>query len=591
MFHRGALLGGELAEPVKRLRKLALAKPIHLAANLGEHRHRGESRHPLPVPLRLLSDHRLRRRQRAVPPLEVRAHHRLEIVEIVEIDVVQLAHRRIDVARHGDVEDAERPVAAARDRGAHALLEHHRPRRGRGAEQQVDVGERVPRLLIVHRGRAVLRRQHHGAVVRPVRDDRRVHALLLQRRQRQLRHLAGAEHHGVTPGERAEDLLGELHRRAAHTQRAMADARLVAHAPRREQRGLEEPVEHRPRRGAAHLPRVAHLAMDLRLAHHHRVHARPPRERDARPSRGRGARIHTGSHPRRACRSAAASPRPPPPRRPRRDRAPCDCRWTAARSRARRLPARNRSSAGTTSARHEGQPLAHLERRAMMAHARARSPPWRHPLANHLRLHTLTEIGAEHFLRQARATGAARDGRACAGAATPARRAHARSVRRTACRWRREFASRHRARRRRSRQPRDRRSGASPSSRSGPPRAHPRRSPDSATARASAATAAFVARSLVAAITSSASFTSPASNTRDVSASLPARASSRMSSPAAGLITRTVAPASTNARALRAATSPPPTTSTRSPARLDQQRNAAHRNRPPPFVSAMRKAT
>ena len=57
------------------------------------------------------------------------------------------------------------------------------------------------------------------------------HSLLLQRRERELRHLASAEHHGTAPGEPAEDLLAQLHRGRADAQRAVTERRLAADAP------------------------------------------------------------------------------------------------------------------------------------------------------------------------------------------------------------------------------------------------------------------------------------------------------------------------------------------------------------------------
>ena len=87
---------------------------------------------------------------------------------------------------------------------------------------------------------------------------------------------------------------------------------------------------------AALLPRVAHLAVDLRLAEHHRVEAARHAEEVRAPPRGRGARSRAPTRPcrRRAAPTAHATRRVPRRRPIRRDRSRCGCRSTAGRSRA-----------------------------------------------------------------------------------------------------------------------------------------------------------------------------------------------------------------------------------------------------------------
>ena len=94
--------------PPQRVGQLLRAQRLHPSPHLGQRRHRGEPGEPIPVLRHLGVDELLGGRQLAPPALDVRRHHGLQVVEIVEKDVVQLADRRIDVARHGDVENAER---------------------------------------------------------------------------------------------------------------------------------------------------------------------------------------------------------------------------------------------------------------------------------------------------------------------------------------------------------------------------------------------------------------------------------------------------------------------------------------------------
>ena len=108
VFDCGALLGREVAEPPQRGGQLALAHPVHLVAELRHDGDRREAGDPLPVLLDLLGDHLLGRRQLALPALDVRVHHRAQVVEVVEEDVVHLARPR------------DRRRAAARCRGCTA---------------------------------------------------------------------------------------------------------------------------------------------------------------------------------------------------------------------------------------------------------------------------------------------------------------------------------------------------------------------------------------------------------------------------------------------------------------------------------------
>ena len=236
-------------------------------------------------------------------------------------------------------------------RVAHALRAHDRPRRRRGAEQQVHVGERVPGLVVVHRRRAVLRGERLRALEGAVRHDGRAHALLLQRRQRELGHLSGAEHHRAPAGERAEDLLGELHRRGADAQRAVPERRLAAHAAaRRAARVWKSRLSTAPdaARLASHASRTWPWICASPTTM--RVHAR----RDAEEVRG-GLAVapHVAVRARvarRAARTSIAHAAAPRLRaRPRRDRARCGCRWRAAPPRARRRRRAGARARGSTS--------------------------------------------------------------------------------------------------------------------------------------------------------------------------------------------------------------------------------------------------
>ena len=103
-------------------------------------------------------------------------------------------------------------------------------RRRRRAEQHVDVGDLRPAFVDVHRSRTVLFRKHGRALEGAVGDDRRADSLVHEALERELRHLAGPEHHRTPPGQRAEYLLRQLHRRRADARRAASERGLGADA-------------------------------------------------------------------------------------------------------------------------------------------------------------------------------------------------------------------------------------------------------------------------------------------------------------------------------------------------------------------------
>ena len=263
-----------MLEPAHGIGQLGLAHAVHLGAKGSQDRYRCQPGEPFPILLDLWRDHRLRCRKLLLAPLDVRRRNGAQVIEIVQEDVAELPNAWIDIARHRNVEDAEWTIAARLERANDLFDTNDRVGcRGR-ADKQIDVGEMRPAFIVMQRLRLVALRELLCALVRAIRDDRRPHALAHQALECELRHVAGAEHHRVAPAERAEDLGRELHRRGAGGRGASPDRRLVAHATAHHERRLEEAAQHRARGAAAALPRVSHLAVNLRLAEDHRVDAR-----------------------------------------------------------------------------------------------------------------------------------------------------------------------------------------------------------------------------------------------------------------------------------------------------------------------------
>ncbi|MEJ2523855.1 MAG: segregation/condensation protein A, partial [Gammaproteobacteria bacterium] len=72
----------------------------------------------------------------------------LEIVDVVQEYVVQLAHRRLHVPRQGDVQDQQRVARAARQRLGHELARDHRVRRRCGRRHDVRRAQHVAQRVV-----------------------------------------------------------------------------------------------------------------------------------------------------------------------------------------------------------------------------------------------------------------------------------------------------------------------------------------------------------------------------------------------------------------------------------------------------------
>ena len=96
-----------------------------------------------------LADDRLGARELGAAPRQVLLHDRLQVVDVVEEHLLELADRRLDVARHGDVDDEQRPVAPR----PHHLFDARarQDRLGRAGRGDDDVGGRQRVVELVPR--------------------------------------------------------------------------------------------------------------------------------------------------------------------------------------------------------------------------------------------------------------------------------------------------------------------------------------------------------------------------------------------------------------------------------------------------------
>ena len=300
----------------------------------------------------------------------------LQVVDRVEIDVGPAADGRIEVARHGQVEHQQRPLAAAPPRSAES-----RP--------GVTIGSPAAVVLITRsaaarasgsssQGRASaapLPGQLAGPLEMPVDHGDPPRALVAEVTQRFLGHLARADHQRLLVVESLEDLPGEVgHGHAGNAHAALVDGRFGGHAAGDADGRLKGRVQQRP--GVVvldgRLVRLLHLGENLRLAHHHAVQAGGHGEQvphrlladvviQVRRDLGRIELVEAGQE----AGHLLAAGRPRPPRRPRRP--PPGCTSTAAPPPSLRNTRRQWSRASPVCSGPKRQPLADGDRRAVMA--------------------------------------------------------------------------------------------------------------------------------------------------------------------------------------------------------------------------------
>src|SRR6185312_7102455 len=145
-----------------------------------------------PVQLHFFGYHRFRGGQLLTAALEVRRHYRAQIVQVVEEDVIEYSDIGGNVARQCNIEDAQRTIAALAHRGLDLRALDHRVRRRGGAQQDVDIGEPRPTIVVAERFSAVPFRERHRALVRAVGNDRGADALAHETLEREIRHVTGA---------------------------------------------------------------------------------------------------------------------------------------------------------------------------------------------------------------------------------------------------------------------------------------------------------------------------------------------------------------------------------------------------------------
>jgi hypothetical protein len=137
--------------------------------------------------------------------------HRLQIVDVIDEQAVELAKLGIDVARYGDVDEEHWPVAAALQEQLSVLATEDRVRRAGRGNHNISTVHSVIELVEGDGVAVELQGQLLGAFGAAIGHVNLAGAMCDQMVRRQLAHLASAYQVDGTILQGTEDLLGQFH--------------------------------------------------------------------------------------------------------------------------------------------------------------------------------------------------------------------------------------------------------------------------------------------------------------------------------------------------------------------------------------------
>ena len=123
---------------------------------------------------------------------QVGVDHFLQIVDVVQEDVVEIVDGGLDIARHRDIDQEHRLVAARGDDALHLVLVQDVMRRAARGDQDIHLGQHADEARILDRRALEQLRHFHRALVRAVGDEDVRRARAPQVARRQFGHLARA---------------------------------------------------------------------------------------------------------------------------------------------------------------------------------------------------------------------------------------------------------------------------------------------------------------------------------------------------------------------------------------------------------------
>ena len=135
-------------------------------------------------------------------------HHLLQIVDVVQKDVGELAHGRLHIAGHGDVDDKKGAVAPHAHRGGHNSRAQDGVGGGCGADHNVGFPQRLGQPVPAQSLSAELFGQPRCPPRAAVHDQQRADAIVHQVLGCQLGHLTGADEQDGLGRQIIKDLKG-----------------------------------------------------------------------------------------------------------------------------------------------------------------------------------------------------------------------------------------------------------------------------------------------------------------------------------------------------------------------------------------------
>src|SRR5438094_929979 len=114
LLHLGAILGRQMRETFERALQLSGTHVVEPPPKLFEHGHGGEPGVPGPEAVHFVAHYALGCGHLMMAVRSGVRGHGLQVVDIVQKHVLELADRGLHIARHGQVEDAQRPRRAPR---------------------------------------------------------------------------------------------------------------------------------------------------------------------------------------------------------------------------------------------------------------------------------------------------------------------------------------------------------------------------------------------------------------------------------------------------------------------------------------------
>src|SRR5579884_465911 len=188
-----ALAGVEGTERAQVARDLPLTDVLRALAQGDDRRHDVEAREPSPEGVDGGVDDRLGLRCLGGARAPVVGDHRLEVVDVVEVDAVEAVDSRLEGAGDGQVDQEHRPPPALAHRLAHRRRREEGALARGGTDDEVGERQRAPEALEGDGQAAELPGEVDGTLEGPVDDEERPHPLGEELAGRELADRAGPD--------------------------------------------------------------------------------------------------------------------------------------------------------------------------------------------------------------------------------------------------------------------------------------------------------------------------------------------------------------------------------------------------------------